>query len=62
MMLKEQDILGNEESVKKFLQMVPDDQLRSKLEGAILKCRNDSAERWKVFEELAVNTKNKVLY
>ena len=59
-MLNEQDVLGNEEGVKKFLQMVPDEQLRSKIESAMLKCRNDSAERWKIFEEFAVNTKSKV--
>lgn len=60
MMLNDQDILGSEAAVKKFLQMVPDDQLRNKLESAMLKCRNDSADRWRVFEELAVNSKNKV--
>lgn len=59
-MLKEQDILGSEEAVKKFLQMVPDDQLKNRLESAMLKCRNDSEDRWRVFEESTANTKNKV--
>lgn len=58
MMLKDQDILGNEESLKKFLLMVPDEQLRNKLEKAMLNYE-DSARRWRVFEELVGSTNKK---
>lgn len=61
MMLKDQDILGNEEAVKKFLLMVPDEQLRSKIEKAMLNY-DGSANRWRILEELSTSTsKNKVL-
>lgn len=55
MMVEDQDILGNEEAVKKFLLMIPDEQLKSKLENAMLKYHN-SVSRWRVFEELTANT------
>lgn len=62
MMVSEQDILGSAEAVKKFLLMVPDDQLRSKMEAAMMKYQ-DSADRWSVFEEMAAaHGKNKVAY
>ena len=60
-MLKDQDILGNEEAVKKFLLMVPDEQMKSKLEKTMLNY-DGSVNRWRVLEELSTSTnKNKVL-
>lgn len=60
MMLKDQDILGSNEALKKFLLMIPEEQLRSKLEKAMLNY-NDSLSRWQVFEELVIpSNKNKV--
>ncbi|XP_057371439.1 DNA primase small subunit-like [Daphnia carinata] len=55
MMVEDQDILGNEEAVKKFLLMIPDEQLRSKLEKTMLDYHN-SISRWRVFQELTANT------
>ena len=60
MMLEEQDILGNEDGVKKLLGMVPDEQLRSKLETEMMK-QNDSVSRWEVFEELGTKTKKVII-
>lgn len=61
MMVIEQDILGSEEAIKKFLLMVPDEQLRNKLEAAMLKYHKGT-DRWSVFEEtVAAHNKNKVL-
>ena len=59
MMIKDQDILGTEEDVKKFLLMVPDEQMRTKLEAAMLKfyCSKD---RWEVFEEMVTAKSKKV--
>lgn len=59
MMIKDQDILGTEEDVKKFLLMVPDEQMRTKLEAAMLKfyCSKD---RWSVFEEMVTAKSKKV--
>ena len=59
-MLEEQDILGNEDGVKKLLGMVPDEQLRSKLETEMMK-QNDSVSRWEVFEELGTKTKKVII-
>jgi len=47
-MLEDQDILDSEDKVKKFLLMVPDENLRSKLEGEMMRC-NDTASRWNYF-------------
>ena len=60
MMLEEQDCLGSEAQVKQFLRMVPDEQLRNKLETEMLRF-SKSVDRWRVFEELGINT-NKVFY
>jgi DNA primase small subunit len=60
MMLEEQDILGNEEGVKKLLGMVPDEQLRCKLETEMMK-QNDSVSRWEIFEELGTKTKKVII-
>jgi hypothetical protein len=54
-MIKDQDILGSEEAMKKFLTMVPEEKLRNTLEKAMLNY-HDSASRWRVFEELTANT------
>lgn len=59
-MLGEQDVLGNEENVKKFLSMVPDERLRAKLEEAMLKC-DGSTSRWAVFEDLVTTGKKVVI-
>ena len=57
MMIDEQDILGDEKAVEKFLCLVPDDMLRSKLKAEMLNV-NTSADRWKVFEAM-LNMKTK---
>ena len=57
MMIDEQDILGDEKAVEKFLCLVPDDMLRSKLKTEMLNV-NTSADRWKVFEAM-LNMKTK---
>ena len=57
MMIDEQDILEDEKAVEKFLSMVPDEQLRSKLKSDMLNV-NTSADRWSVFEA-TINSKTK---
>lgn len=57
MMLKDQDVLGTEEAVKKFLLMVPDEQLRNKAEKAMLNIEG-SEKRWRVFEDLTTSNNN----
>lgn len=57
MMIDEQNILGDEKAVEKFLCLVPDDMLRSKLKTEMLNV-NTSADRWKVFEAM-LNMKTK---
>jgi hypothetical protein len=62
-MIKDQDILGSDEAVKKFLTMIPEEKLRNTLEKAMLDY-HDSTSRWRVFEELSATTNksNKVRY
>ncbi len=56
MMLNEQDILGSEAQIKSFLGLVPDQQLRAKLETEMLR-QSDCASRWEVFEEMTTKIK-----
>ncbi len=58
MMVKDQDILGSEEAIKKFLTMISDEKLRNTLEKSMLSY-HDSASRWRVFEELTAANTNK---
>ena len=61
MMLEDQDCLGDEARVKQFLLMVTDEQLRNKLESEMLK-RGNSSDRWRVFEEMGINTKKVIIH
>lgn len=60
-MIGDQDILGTESRIKKFLGMVADEQLKKALEDDMLR-QDSSDERWAVFQERATKDKKKVLY